>query len=567
MKLDIRSLLSAYRDGSTTPEKVITELKKKIAEAPASIWISHTSDESLSRYLKNLHLKSPRDLPLYGIPFAIKDNIDLENCETTAGCPAFAYTPNRSATVVGKLIRAGAIPLGKTNMDQFATGLVGVRTPYGAIPNRFAPEYISGGSSSGSAAALAYGLCSFSLGTDTAGSGRVPAAFNNLYGVKPTCGLLSTKGVVPACRSLDCVSLFALNLSDAKRLLEIAKGYDEDDDYSRKAPENLAHLPGNWTFGVPEESELNFFGNENYRKLFEDSITAAEKAGGKMRRIHFKPFLEAARLLYEGPWVFERYSAVGKFIEEHSAQIHPVTRKIIIPPSTPHPSQIFDAFHKLRHAKALADREMDQVDFLMTPTVGTCYKTAEVEADPIRLNSNLGYYTNYMNLLDFSALAIPVGFAGKLPFGVTLVGKAFAENVLFSAAEKLRPFLAPKMAIAVCGAHLQGMPLHGELEDAEFLGTQKTAAEYTMFALPGNIPKPALVRAEKGGSSFHVELYALSAEEFGKFISQIPAPLSIGKIRLENGTEVSGFLGEPIVQKIGKNISEFGDWRKYFLSL
>lgn len=581
MTLKISALLDAYRNRILTPRAVIQTLLKKMEEAPGEIWISKTPFEQLEEYLLTLEEKSPEDLPLYGIPFAVKDNIDLKGMKTTAACPDFAYAPTQSAFVVDRLIRLGAIPLGKTNMDQFATGLVGTRTPYGAIPNKFAPEYISGGSSSGSAAALAYGLCSFSLGTDTAGSGRIPAAFNELVGVKPSRGLLSARGVVPACQSLDCVSIFALDNADARYLLNLTAVEDTEDAYSRAAPwnvgKNAERLPENWTFGVPEDSELNFFGNENFRKTFYKAVEAFEKAGGKKVVISFSPFLEAANLLYEGPWVFERYEAVGKFIETHPDSVHPVTKSIIAPKRTPHPSEVFTGFHTLQKKKKLADRELSKVDFLLTPTAGTIYKTKDVEEDPIRLNSNLGRYTNYMNLLDYAALAIPAGRAPsddanvvEFPFGVTLVGKAFDDFKLLDAAEKVFPFLESKIAFAVCGAHLKGEPLHDELSNAEFLGCGKTAEEYEMLALlNGKTPKPALLAG--GKNAFYVELYAMNASDFGKFVARIPAPLAMGKIKLSDGTVLPGFIGDASLSESGnpdeiRNISAFGDWRKFIHS-
>lgn len=581
MDYRISSLLNAYRNHKLSPRAVIDESLRRIENAPSSIWISRESSEQLDAYLKRLDAHSPADLPLYGIPFAVKDNIDLEGLPTTAACPDFSYRPKRSAFIVERLVELGAIPLGKTNMDQFATGLVGIRSPYGAIPNRFAPEYISGGSSSGSAAALAYGLCSFSLGTDTAGSGRVPAAFNNLVGVKPTRGLLSTSGVVPACKSLDCVSIFALNHSDARYILAIAAAEDIEDDYSRSAPwcgnGKAERLPENWTFGVPENSELDFFGNEDFRKAFDKAVSVFEKAGGKKVSISFSPFLEAARLLYEGPWVFERYEAVGKFIEEHPDSIHPVTRSIIAPKRIPHPSEVFTGFHRLQGKKKIADREFSKVDVLLTPTVGTIYRTGEVEKDPIRLNSNLGYYTNYMNLLDYSALAIPAGFSNssdpavtRFPFGVTIVGKAFDDFKLFDVAEKVAPLFESKIVFAVCGAHLKGEALHDEISHAEFLESARTAQEYRMFAISdGKIQKPAILAG--GEKDFYVELYAMNAADFGKFVAQIPAPLGIGKIKLSDGRFVSGFIGDSsILENAEKfsvqDISGLGDWRKYIRS-
>lgn len=581
MDYRISSLLNAYRNHELSPRAVIDESLRRIENAPSSIWISRESSEQLDAYLKRLDAHSPADLPLYGIPFAVKDNIDLEGLPTTAACPDFSYRPKRSAFIVERLVELGAIPLGKTNMDQFATGLVGIRSPYGAIPNRFAPEYISGGSSSGSAAALAYGLCSFSLGTDTAGSGRVPAAFNNLVGVKPTRGLLSTSGVVPACKSLDCVSIFALNHSDARYILAIAAAEDIEDDYSRSAPwcgnGKAERLPENWTFGVPENSELDFFGNEDFRKAFDKAVSIFEKAGGKKVSISFSPFLEAARLLYEGPWVFERYEAVGKFIEEHPDSIHPVTRSIIAPKRIPHPSEVFTGFHRLQGKKKIANREFSKVDVLLTPTAGTIYRTGEVEKDPIRLNSNLGYYTNYMNLLDYSALAIPAGFSNssdpavtRFPFGVTLVGKAFDDFKLFDVAEKVAPLFESKIVFAVCGAHLKGEALHDEISHAEFLESARTAQEYRMFAISdGKIQKPAILAG--GKNDFYVELYAMNAADFGKFVAQIPAPLGIGKIKLSDGRFVSGFIGDSsILENAEKfsvqDISGLGDWRKYIRS-
>ncbi len=578
MDLRISSLLNAYRNHRLTPQEVVAESLKKSESAPTSIWISRTSPEQLEKYFKRLDFLSPESLPLYGIPFAVKDNIDLEGLPTTAACPDFSYAPKQSASIVKHLIQLGAIPLGKTNMDQFATGLVGVRSPYGAIPNKFAPEYISGGSSSGSAAALAYGLCSFSLGTDTAGSGRVPAAFNNLVGVKPTRGIISANGVVPACKSLDCVSIFALNNSDARYLLNLA-AFEDDDDYSRIAPWNMpngkaARLPEHWTFGVPKDSELEFFGNENFRKAFYDAVSIFEKAGGEKVSISFSPFLEAARLLYEGPWVFERYEAVGKFIDEHPGSIHPVTRSIIAPKHIPHPAEVFTGFHQLQKKKKIADREFSKVDVLLTPTAGTIYKTKDVIENPIQLNSNLGYYTNYMNLLDYSALAIPAGFAkssdpdvARFPFGITIVGKAFDDFKLFDVAEKVAPFFEAKISFAVCGAHLKGESLHDELSCAEFLESARTAQEYRMFAISnGKVQKPALVAG--GKNSFYVELYEMDAADFGKFVAQIPAPLGIGKVKLSDGRLVPGFIGDTsILENAEKfsvqDISELGDWRKF----
>lgn len=559
--LAIGSLLRSYRNGTQTPRGVLTELLKRCESAPGEIWISRISGEQLETYLKRLENCSPLELPLYGIPFAVKDNIDVAGLPTTAACPDFLFYPERSARVVELLIEAGAVPLGKTNMDQFATGLVGVRSPYGVVPNRLVPGFIAGGSSSGSAAALAYDLCSFALGTDTAGSGRVPAAFQELIGLKPSRGILSCRGVVPACRSLDCVSIFARNTDDAGMLLEITARFDPEDAYSRTLPAG-GELPRHWKFGVPRQEELEFFGNSAYRDAFHCAVKRMERAGGEKVEIDFSPFRMAARLLYEGPWVFERYAAVGKFIKEHPGAALPVIEAIITPEKIPHPSEVFEAMYRLQEYKAAADAEFAKVDLILTPTAGTICTVGEVEADPIRLNSKLGYYTNYMNLLDYSALAVPADRTGNLPFGVTLAGKTFGDRILLEAARRFRD--AERYSIAVCGAHLAGMPLHSELEElgARFLGSEKTAPCYRMFALEdGLIPKPALIRCGKEGVSCYVELYELSAEAFARFVARIPSPLGLGKLKLADGRLVPGFIGEAVAAETGTDISAVADWR------
>ncbi|WP_294504436.1 allophanate hydrolase [uncultured Victivallis sp.] len=559
-ELSIAALRRAYRSGSKTPRSVLTELLDACAAAPDGIWISLIGRGQLEGWIARLEASSPEELPLYGIPFAVKDNIDVAGLPTTAGCPDYRYRPERSARVVELLIEAGAVPLGKTNMDQFATGLVGVRSPYGAAPNRLAPGYVSGGSSSGSAAALAYDLCSFSLGTDTAGSGRVPAAFNELVGVKPSRGVLSCRGVVPACRSLDCVSIFARNLEDAGILLETTARFDPEDAYSRILPERDP-LPRHWKFGVPREEDLVFFGREEYREAFRRAVRRMQDAGGEKVEIDFTPFLTAARLLYEGPWVFERYAAVGEFIEKHPDSVLPVIRSIITPEQTPHPSEVFQAMYRLQECRAAADAQFAAVDLILTPTAGTIYRINEVKADPIRLNSNLGYYTNYMNLLDCSALAVPADRAGDLPFGITLVGKAFDDYKLLEAARRFRS--AGRFPIAVCGAHLAGMPLHPELEalGARFLGSAKTAPCYRMYELEEGGARPALLRTGKGGVSCYVEIYELEAESFAGFVAGIRPPLGLGTLELADGRRVPGFIGEAVIAEYAPDISDVADWR------
>ncbi|MGZ8270154.1 MAG: allophanate hydrolase [Methylophilus sp.] len=440
MNLSLSHLHTEYRSGRLTPTQLVMQLDAFIHEEDDHfIWIRRLSLAEMMVYAKNLEGKSPDSLPLFGIPFAIKDNIDLAGIPTTAACPEFAYTPTESATVVQRLIDAGAIPIGKTNLDQFATGLVGVRSPYGACKNSINPEYISGGSSSGSAVSVALGMASFSLGTDTAGSGRVPAAFNNLIGVKPSCGLLSSKGMVPACRTLDCMSIFALNLADAEAVLQIAQGFDEADAYSRLKPANApTKFNTDFTFGVPKPEQLAFFDNPETPALFAAAVKHMESIGGQAIEIDFSKFLETARLLYEGPWVAERYAGIQDFIETQPETLYPVTRQIISGATKFTAADTYKALYKLKALQREAAKTWDLVDIILTPTAGTIYTIAQVEADPIQTNSNLGYYTNFMNLLDLSALAIPAGFqTNGMPFGVTLCAPVFADNALLDLASRL----------------------------------------------------------------------------------------------------------------------------------
>ncbi|MCO6414300.1 MAG: allophanate hydrolase, partial [Thiogranum sp.] len=480
--LDIRALLNGYRDGRFTPRDIVDLVVTRAAQAPQrNVWITRLSRQQLQPYLDALDGHSPEDMPLYGIPFAIKDNIDLANVPTTAACPGYAYTPQQHAFVVQRLIDAGAIPVGKTNLDQFATGLVGTRSPYGACRNSFDPEYISGGSSAGSAVAVATGLASFSLGTDTAGSGRVPAAFNNLIGIKPTRGLLSTRGVVPACRSLDCVSIFALSAEDAGRVLDLCEAFDAQDAYARAVPVAVPALnPRRFRFGVPRADQLEFFGNDEAARLFAQAVERLEALGGECVTIDFAPFLSTARLLYEGPWVSERYLAIEAFIEAQADALHPVTRRIIEPGKQSTAVDAFRAQYRLAELTRRSEVIWEDVDLVITPTAGTIYRIDEVAADPVTLNSNLGYYTNFMNLLDLSAVAVPAGFQSNgLPFGITLFARAFADRALSALADRLHRTAGVAMGagaeplpppvpvedavagcvpIAVCGAHLSGLP-------------------------------------------------------------------------------------------------------------
>ena len=436
MNLEISHLRALYLSGQLSPTTLVKQLDLELGHQDARhIWIRRLSLDELMAYAAKLEGKNPADLPLYGIPFAIKDNIDLAGVPTTAGCAEYAYTPEKSAFVVQRLIAAGAIPVGKTNLDQFATGLVGTRSPYGACQNSFDSAYISGGSSSGSAVSVALGMASFSLGTDTAGSGRVPAAFNNLVGLKPSCGLLSTSGVVPACRTLDCVSIFALTAKDAESVLQVAQGFDSADAYSKPALLDNTQLNSAFSFGVPKSEQLDFFGNPETPGLFQEAIAQLKALGGKAVEIDFEPFLATARLLYEGPWVAERYAAIQDFFESKPEAIFPVTRQIIGGAVKFSAADTYRAMYKLKAMQRQCAAVWDGIDFMVTPTAGTIYKIEEVNADPVRCNSNLGYYTNFMNLLDLSAVAIPTGFQKNgLPFGVTVCAPAFSDKKLLDLA-------------------------------------------------------------------------------------------------------------------------------------
>jgi allophanate hydrolase len=500
---------------------------------------------------------------------------------TTAGCPDYAYVPAASAHVVARLVAAGAIPLGKTNLDQFATGLVGTRSPYGIARNAFDPAYVAGGSSAGSALAVALGLASFALGTDTAGSGRVPAAFNNLLGIKPTRGLLSTRGVVPACRSLDCVSIFALDTADAAEVLAVAAVFDAADPFARRAPAPAAPQ-ARPIVGVP--AALETAGDAATARIFEGAVAALEATGAAIRRVDLAPMLAAARLLYEGPWVAERYAAIRGFIERSPASLHPITRSIIEPAATRSAVEAFEASYRLQALKREADDILDGVDCVMTPTVPTIFPIADEQAAPLTLNALLGHYTNFVNLLDYAAVAVPAGFGpGGLPYGVTLFGPAFSDAALLAYADRLHrelglpvgrterrpaPLPAPAPAedclLCVCGAHMSGLPLNGELtaRGGRLVATTRTAPVYRLFALPGGPPlRPGLVRTGVGGASIEVEVWRLPAAAVGAFLAGVPSPLAIGSVELADGTRVKGFLCEAVATSAAEDVTGFGGWR------
>jgi allophanate hydrolase len=597
LSFDIASLRAAYGGGAQL-RAVIAEAMRRCAGDAHHAFIHRLSEAEIEPFLAHLEGVDPASLPLYGVPFAIKDNIDLANIPTTAGCPEFAYTPEQNAFLVQRFIDAGAIPLGKTNLDQFATGLNGTRSPYGACRNAFNPDFVSGGSSSGSAVSVARGWVTFSLGTDTAGSGRVPASFNNLIGLKPTIGLFSATGVVPACRSVDTVSVLALTAADAQAVLAVGAVPDAADAFSRAAkPFGVDFSAGPFRFGVPRAQDLAFFGNAAAAALFAESVRRLKDLGGTAVEIDLTPFLEAARLLYEGPWVAERYVAIKDFIDTQPEAVFPPVRTIIEGGRGKTAADAFAASYRLKALRRVCDAVWTEIDCLLTPTAGTVYRIAEMQADPIRLNSNLGYYTNFMNLLDYAAVAVPAGLLGHgdaqgLPWGVTLAAPAFKDLPLLRLADRFHRTQAltlgatatsmattpaigesPKgsntagtVKVAVCGAHLSGLPLNWQLTQrgARLLGAVSSAAEYKFYALAGGpVQRPGMVRAAEGGAAIDMEVWEMPSEHFGSFVDGIPAPLGIGKVKLADGAWVSGFVCEALGAEGGTDITHLGSWRAW----
>ena len=597
LDLSLATLRTRYLNGNLTPTAMVEALHAQmLAEdtlVDRHIWIHRLSLAALQTYASALEGRDPATLPLYGIPFAIKDNIDLAGAPTTAACPDYAYTPEHSATVVQRLIDAGAIPVGKTNLDQFATGLVGVRSPHGACRNAFDPDYVSGGSSAGSAVSVALGLASFSLGTDTAGSGRVPAGFNNLIGLKPSVGRIPTTGVIPACRTLDVVSIFALTAADAASVLAVAQGVDGKDAFARPMPPhgiNFGATP-TFRFGVPRAQDLEFYGNTEGLPQFEAAVARLTALGGTAVEIDLTPFRSVATLLYEGPWVAERYAAIRPFIEAHPETLHPVTRAITekgIEISAP---DTFAALYKLKDLEMQTRPVWDTIDCMVVPTACSPYTIAAVEADPVRLNSNLGHYTNFVNLLDLSAIAVPTGFMQSgLPCGVTLIAQCGKDYPLLSLAAKLHagavdtvgatPFAPHKAAlapdathfpsglvqVAVCGAHLSGLPLNHQLTQrgGRLVRAVNSAPVYKFYALPGGPPhRPGMVRVKEGGAAIAMEIWELPASTFGSFVAGIGAPLGIGTVELEDGGGVHGFVCEAIAADGAQDITHHGGWRAF----
>ncbi|MES2542470.1 MAG: allophanate hydrolase [Pseudomonadota bacterium] len=584
--LTIAALRAAYGAGLTPLDVVEEVIRRRDALVDRAVFITETPAEDLRAAARAI-MAGPPDLPLWGIPFAVKDNIDVKGLPTTAACPAFAYHPAADATLIARLLAAGALVIGKTNLDQFATGLNGTRSPLGAPRSVFNADYVSGGSSSGSAVAVASGLCSFALGTDTAGSGRVPAMFNNLVGIKPTPGLVPNTGVVPACRSVDVVTVFAGSVAEGVAVRRVMEGYDAADPFSRQA--TPAALPSRLRIGVLAGAEREFFGNAEVEGLYDAAIERARSLGATVVPFDYAPFREAAALLYDGPWVAERLAAVEAFYASNAADFDPTVRKIIAGAQGRTAVEAFNGLYRLNAIRQQVAPVWNTVDLLMLPTSPTTCTVADMLADPIVRNSQFGRYTNFVNLMGLAAIAVPGGFGPSgLPAGVTLIGPGFSDDALApfagamhaaaacgmgkDRAAEVPPAALPELPegwlpIAVVGAHLTGMPLNHELTGpgGVKLAETTTAPGYRLYALPGTVPqKPGLIHDPAfQGSGITVEVWALPAAAFGAFVARIPAPLGIGKLTLADGTAVSGFLCEAHAVQGAEEITSFGGWRAY----
>lgn len=559
-KLTFAWIRQAYANNELEPSELIDEIiRRSEAASDKNIWIVPPAHIIIDKYLKAL----PEDrssLPLWGIPFAIKDNIDLEDIPTTAACPEYSYIPSKSAYTVSRLIEAGAIPVGKTNLDQFATGLVGTRSPYGEVHNAFDDSMISGGSSSGSAVATALGMSAFSLGTDTAGSGRVPAMLNGLIGFKPPLGSWSTNGVVPACASLDCVTVFANTLDDALEVNKYAKGYDPDCPWSRKYNEKGKQLPQK--IYLPKE-EPTFFGDNAsiHRSKWSSAVERIKKLGIETEEIDYKMFYDAALILYEGAYVAERWADLKDFVESHEGKTFPVTEKILRSGGSEEKTaaKLFEDIHKLQYYRHKT-REILENAIMIMPTAGGTFTREEVRKSPVKTNSLMGLYTNHCNLLDLSAIALPENSNDReLPFGITMFALADSENLLASAAEK---FLSSEyVKFAVCGLHKKGYPLEWQLSglNAEYCGFAETKPEYRLYKLKTSPVKPGLIKVADGkGKSISVDIYKISKTNIGSFLDNVTAPLTVGNIELSDGSVVKGFLCEEYAANDAEDITSAG---------
>ncbi|MGA0601493.1 allophanate hydrolase [Caulobacter sp. KR2-114] len=585
--IDIAAEVSARRRSA---EAVAREALDRIAaydRIQPAVWISRAPAEAVLAAARavDARIAAGETLPLAGVPFAVKDNIDVAGLATTAACPAFAYRPAETAPVVQRLIDAGAVVLGKTNLDQFATGLVGARSPYGAPGAVYNRDYVSGGSSSGSAVAVAAGLAAFALGTDTAGSGRVPAAFNHLVGFKPSKGRWSTRGLVPACRTLDCITVFAGTADEALAVDRAVAGFDAADPYSRRAPAEVpAPVGARFRFGVARPEQLNWLGDLQSPGLYDAAVRRLQAAGGEAVVVDIAPLRAAADLLYQGAWVAERTAAVEDLLRDRPAAIEPTVRAILQGGLALTAVEAFRAEYQLRGFARQAEAIWDAVDVLLLPTAATTWRIREVKAEPFALNAGLGLYTNFVNLLDMSAVAVPAGFRDNATgFGVTLIGPAWADEALLALArryEEIAPMPdtppldlagAPaRIRLAVVGAHLAAMPLHWQLtsRDATLVARTTTAPAYRLYAMAESTPpKPALVHVGDGGAAIEVEVYELDVAHFGSFVAEVPPPLAIGTVTLADGALVKGFVAEPRALDGAADITHLGGWRAYIAGL
>ncbi len=586
----IAAIVAAHRAGTLTPVETIARTYQRIRDHnDPAIFISLRDEKDALAEAERLATTDAARLPLYGVPVAVKDNIDALGFPTTAACPAFSYSPARDSTAVARLRAAGAIIIGKTNLDQFATGLVGVRSPYGIPRNAVRDDLVPGGSSSGSAVAVGAGLVPLSLGTDTAGSGRLPAMLNNIVGLKPSLGMISNAGLVPACRTLDCISVFALTVDDAALALSVMAGPDPVDPFSRDRPLGaLTPLPASLRLGVPRNGQLIFFGDKESEAAYADALKRWTALGATLVEFDLEPFYETARLLYEGPWVAERYLVIKDLLASAPDAIHPVTREIIAAGARLTAAETFSALYRLQGLRKIAERTFAGIDALVLPTAPTAYTTAQVLANPIELNSRLGTYTNFVNLLDLCGLAVPAAMrADGIPFGITLLAPAGRDAMLasigrvFHADTKLpvganriaQPPLAAlatstsdDIPVAVVGAHLSGMALNGELTslNGRLIEATRTAPDYKLYALKTTPPKPGMLRVAAGkGAAIELEIWSLSPSAFGRFVSAIPAPMAIGTVRLADGRSVKGFLVEPEALGDAREITAYRGWRAY----
>jgi allophanate hydrolase len=591
--LDLTRLRAAYADG-LTPTRLVDALAPALVASDAlGVWITRVDIAELLAGAKRIEREMDKDLPLWGVPFAVKDNIDVAGLPTTCACPAYARVAREDAFVVEQLRAAGALVVGKTNLDQFATGLVGVRSPYGAPPNPFDPRHVTGGSSSGSAAAVARGLVSFALGTDTAGSGRIPAGFNNVVGLKPSPGLLSTHGVVPACRSLDCVSVFALSVDDAQRVCQIAGVTDPRDPYSRidasreRVRWRTARRPSRFRVGVPTDQELGHADGE-VGEVFARVVDGVKRLGGEAVAVDLTPFLAASRLLYEGPWIAERLEGLADFVRERGPAMWTITRDILLAGARVSGIETFAGQHELAALKRHADRILSAVDALLLPTAPTHPTLADVAHAPVEVNLRLGRYASFVNLLDLAALAVPAGRRPSgLPSGVTLVGPWGSDDRLASLGAALHallgdtlgatafplpaparpePVAADELGLVVVGAHLEGLPLNPQLTSrgGRLVAATRTAPTYRLYELPGTRPaRPGLVRVNQGGAAIDVELWAVPRHAVGDFLARVPRPLALGRVELEDGAEHTGFLCEVSALVGARDITAYGGWRRY----